>query len=111
MGHRTRNDRTGSKYYKHLNTAKLRYWVNPAAAFRPSKSLPTPRITTAMVGNSGLFRATVRRGRGETSASSDLESVHCSHGLYQWRADSHNVYNNANADFEYIKSIPVFRGG
>lgn len=66
------------------------------------------RITTAMVWNSGLFAEPSNMGGGKTLGKKDLESIHIPMAYIS--GDSTDVaFNNANADFEYLKSIPVFR--
>jgi hypothetical protein len=67
-----------------------------------------PRVTTAMVWNSGLFAQPSDMGGGKTLSKKDLESIHVPMAYIS--GDSTDIaHNNANADFEYIKSIPVFR--
>ncbi len=67
-----------------------------------------PRITTAMVWNSGLFAQPSDMGGGKTLSKKDLESIRVPMAYIS--GDSTDIaHNNANADFEYIKSIPVFR--
>ncbi len=102
------NDRTGSKYYKHLNTAKIAVLGQSCGGVQAIEVAADPRITTAMVWNSGLFAQPSDMGGGKTLSKKDLESIHVPMAYIS--GDSTDIaHNNANADFEYIKSIPVFR--
>ena len=61
-----------------------------------------------MVWNSGLFAQPSDMGGGKTLGKKDLESIHVPMA-YISGDPSDIAHNNANSDFEYIKSIPVFR--
>jgi hypothetical protein len=81
--------RTGSKYYKHLNSAKIAVMGQSCGGVQAIEIAADPRITTAVVWNSGLFAQPSDMGGG-----GDPTDI---------------AHNNANSDFEYIKSIPIFR--
>ena len=102
------NDRAGSKYYKHLNTAKIAVMGQSCGGVQAIEVAADSRIITAMIWNSGLFAQPSDMGGGKTLSKKDLESIHVPMAYIS--GDSTDIaHNNANADFEYIKSIPVFR--
>jgi hypothetical protein len=102
------NDRTGSKYYKRLDTGKIAVMGQSCGGVQAIEVAAEPRVTTAMVWNSGLFAQPSNMGGGKTLGKKDLESIHVPMAYIS--GDSTDIaFNNANADFEYIKSIPVFR--
>ena len=102
------NDRAGSKYYKHLNTTKIAVMGQSCGGVQAIEVAADSRITTAMIWNSGLFAQPSDMGGGKTLSKKDLESIHVPMAYIS--GDSSDIaHNNANADFEYIKSIPVFR--
>ncbi len=102
------NDRAGSKYYKHLNTGKIAVMGQSCGGVQAIEVAADPRVTTAMVWNSGLFAQPSNMGGGKTLGKKDLESIHVPMAYIS--GDSTDIaHNNANSDFEYLKSIPVFR--
>ena len=102
------NDRQGSKYYKHLNASKIAVMGQSCGGVQAIEVAADPRITTAVIWNSGLFAQPSDMGGGKTLSKKDLESIHVPMA-YISGDPSDIAHNNANADFEYIKSIPVFR--
>jgi hypothetical protein len=102
------NDRAGSKYYKHLYTAKIAVMGQSRGGVQAIEIAADPRITTAIVWNSGLFAQPSDMDGGKTLSKKDLESIHVPMA-YISGDPSDIAHNNANSDFEYIKSIPVFR--
>ncbi len=102
------NERAGSKYYKHLNVGKIAVMGQSCGGVQAIEIAADPRVTTAMVWNSGLFAQPSDMGGGKTLSKKDLESIHVPMAYIS--GDSTDIaHNNANADFEYLKSIPVFR--
>jgi hypothetical protein len=102
------NERAGSKYYKHLNTGKIAVMGQSCGGVQAIEVAADGRVTTAMVWNSGLFAQPSDMGGGKTLSKKDLESIHVPMAYIS--GDSTDIaFNNANADFEYLKSIPVFR--
>lgn len=103
------NERAASKYYKHLNIGKIAVMGQSCGGVQAIEVAADPRITTAVIWNSGLFAQPSDMGGGKTLSKKDLESIHVPMAYIS--GDSTDIaFNNANADFEYIKSIPVFRG-
>ena len=102
------NERPASKYYKHLNTGKIAVMGQSCGGVQAIEVAADPRVTTAMVWNSGLFAQPSDMGGGKTLSRKDLESIHVPMAYIS--GDPTDIaHNNANADFEYIESIPVFR--
>ena len=103
------NERAGSKYYKHLNTKKIAVMGQSCGGVQAIEVAADSRVTTAMIWNSGLFAQPSNMGGGKIIGKKDLESIHVPVAYIS--GDSTDIaFNNANADFEYLKSIPVFRG-
>jgi hypothetical protein len=102
------NERAASKYYKHLNTGKIAVMGQSCGGVQAIEVAADNRVTTAMVWNSGLFAQPSNMGGGKTLGKRDLESIHIPMAYIS--GDSTDIaFNNANADFEYLKSIPIFR--
>jgi len=102
------NDRPASKYYKHLNTGRIAVMGQSCGGVQAIEVAADSRVTTAMIWNSGLFAQPSDMGGGKTLSKKDLESIHVPVAYIS--GDSTDIaHNNANSDFEYIKSIPVFR--
>ena len=102
------NHRDGSKYFQHLNTGKIAVMGQSCGGVQAIEVAADPRVTTAMVWNSGLFAQASNMGGGKTIGKKDLESIHVPMAYISGDATD-IAFNNANADFEYVKSIPVFR--
>lgn len=67
-----------------------------------------PRVNTAVIWNSGLFAKPSNLGGGKTLGKSDLASIHVP--IAYISGDAQDIaFNNANADFDYLKTIPAFR--
>ncbi len=97
------NDRAGSKYYKHLNTGKIAVMGQSCGGVQAIEVAADPRVTTAMVWNSGLFAQPSNMGGGKTLGKKDLESIHVPMAYIS--GDSTDIaHNNANSDFEYLKN-------
>jgi len=102
------NERPASKYYKRLNTGKIAVMGQSCGGVQAIEVAADSRVTTAMVWNSGLFAEPSTMGGGKTIGKKDLESIHVPMAYIS--GDSTDIaFNNANSDFEYLKSIPVFR--
>jgi hypothetical protein len=103
------NERPASKYFKHLNTGKIAVMGQSCGGVQAIEVGADSRVTTVMVWNSGLFAQPSDMGGGKTLSKKDLESIHVPMAYISGDATD-IAHNNANSDFEYIKSIPVFRG-
>jgi len=102
------NERPASKYYRRLNPGKIAVMGQSCGGVQAIEVGADSRVTTVMVWNSGLFAEPSTMGGGKVLGKKDLESIHVPMAYIS--GDSTDIaHNNANADFEYIKSIPVFR--
>ena len=102
------NDHAGSQYYKHLNPGKIAVMGQSCGGVQAIEVAADKRVTTAVIWNSGLFAQPSDMGGGKTLSKKDLESIHVPMAYIS--GDSTDIaHNNANADFEYIKSVPAFR--
>jgi len=102
------NDRADSKYYKRLNTGRIAVMGQSCGGVQAIEVAADSRVTTVIVWNSGLFAEPSNMGGGKTLSKKDLESIHVPMAYIS--GDSTDIaHNNANSDFEYVKSIPVFR--
>lgn len=103
------NDRAGSKFYKRINTGKIAVMGQSCGGVQAIEVAADNRVTTAMIWNSGLFAQPSNMGGGKILSKKDLESIHVPVAYIS--GDSTDIaFNNSNADFEYLKAIPVFRG-
>jgi len=103
------NGRADSKYYKHLNTGKMAVMGQSCGGVQAIEVAADPRITTAVIWNSGLFAQPTNMGGGKTLSKSDLASIHVSMA-YISGDETDIAHKNADADFDSITKIPVFRG-
>jgi hypothetical protein len=102
------NERADSKYYQHLNTGRIAVMGQSCGGVQAIEVAAEPRVTTAVIWNSGLFAEPSNMGGGKALGKKDLESIHVPMAYIS--GDSTDIaFNNANSDFEHIKSIPVFR--
>jgi len=103
------NERAASKYYKHLNMGKIAVMGQSCGGVQAIEVAADSRITTAVIWDSGLFAQPSDMGGGKTLSKRDLESIHVP--MAYITGDSSDIaFENANGDFDYLKSIPVFRG-
>jgi hypothetical protein len=102
------NNRAGSKYYKHLNTGKLAVMGQSCGGVQAIEVAADNRVITAVIWNSGLFAEPTNMGGGKTLSKRDLESIHVPVAYIS--GDEQDIaFRNANADFDSITKIPVFR--
>jgi dienelactone hydrolase len=102
------NARAGSKYQKHLDSSKMAVMGQSCGGVQAIEVAADRRVTTAVIWNSGLFAKPTNMGGGKTLGKRDLESIHVPMAYIS--GDAQDIaFNNANADFEYLTKIPVFR--
>jgi hypothetical protein len=102
------NQRTGSKYYQRLDSKKIAVMGQSCGGVQAIEVAPDPRITTAMIWNSGLFPKPTKMAGGKSMSKDDLESFHTPVAYIS--GDAQDIaFANANDDFEHISSIPIFR--
>jgi len=102
------NARADSKYFKHLNTGKLAVMGQSCGGVQAIEVAADNRVTTAMIWNSGLFAQPTNMGGGKTLSKSDLALIHVPMA-YISGDDTDIAFNNANADFDYLTTLPAFR--
>ena len=103
------NGRADSKYYKHLNTGKIAVMGQSCGGVQAIEVAADSRVTTAVIWNSGLFAQPTNMGGGKTLSKSDLNSIHVP-VAYISGDETDIAHNNANADFDYLTTLPAFRG-
>jgi len=103
------NQRSGSQYYRHLDSKKIAVMGQSCGGVQALEVAADPRITTAVIWNSGLFPQPTKMGGGKTMSKSDLKLLHSP--IAYISGDSEDIaFNNSNDDFKQITSIPAFRG-
>jgi dienelactone hydrolase len=102
------NNRSGSKYFEHLETGKIAVMGQSCGGVQAIEVAADPRVTTAMIWNSGLFAQPSNMGGGKTLSKSDLQSIHVPVAYIS--GDAQDIaFNNANSDFDHFTKIPAFR--
>lgn len=102
------NERAASKYYKHLDSRKIAVMGQSCGGVQAIEVAADPRVTTAVIWNSGLFAQPSNMGGGKTLSKSDLQLIHVP--IAYISGDAQDIaYNNANSDFEHFTKIPAFR--
>lgn len=102
------NARAASKYYKHLDSGKIAVMGQSCGGVQAIEVAADSRVTTAVIWNSGLFANPTNLGGGKTLSKRDLELIHVPMAYIS--GDAQDIaFNNANADFDYLTKIPVFR--
>jgi len=103
------NQRSGSKYYQRLDSSKIAVMGQSCGGVQAIEVAADPRITTAVIWNSGLFPKPTNMGGGKTMSKSDLKLLHAP--IAYISGDSEDIaFVNGNDDFAHITSIPAFRG-
>jgi hypothetical protein len=102
------NQRVDSKYYRRLDGTKIAVMGQSCGGVQALEVAADPRITTAVIWNSGLFRKPTDMGGGKAMSKDDLKLLHAPVAYIS--GDAQDVaFVNANDDFDHITSIPVFR--
>jgi hypothetical protein len=103
------NQRSNSKYYQRLDSSKIAVMGQSCGGVQAIEVAADPRITTAVIWNSGLFPKPTTMGGGKTMSKSDLKLLHAP--IAYISGDSEDIaFVNGNDDFARITSIPAFRG-
>lgn len=97
-----------SQYYQKLDTAKIAVAGMSCGGLQALEIAPDPRVTTAMVCNSGIL-ANPRGGMaGMPSLTKDhLEELHAP-TIYILGGEKDIAYNNGMDDFRRLNHVPVF---
>lgn len=103
------NQRADSKYYQRLDSSKIAVMGQSCGGIQALEVATDPRITTAVLWNSGLFPRPNSMGGGKTMSKDDLKLLHTPVAYVS--GDAQDIaFVNSNDDFDHIKSIPAFRG-
>jgi len=103
------NQRAGSKYYQRLDSKKIAAMGQSCGGVQAIEVAADPRITTAMIWNSGLFPKPTEMAGGKPMGKDDLKSLHTPVAYIS--GDAQDIaFANADDDFERIGSVPIFRG-
>jgi hypothetical protein len=103
------NQRAESKYYQRLDGKKIAVMGQSCGGVQAIEVAADPRITTAMIWNSGLFPKPTEMAGGKSMTKDDLKSLHTPVAYIS--GDAQDIaFANAEDDFERIASVPIFRG-
>jgi hypothetical protein len=101
------NDRT-SQYYNKIEITKIAVSGMSCGGLQALECAPDPRVSTAMICNSGILPAPGSGMPGMTALTKDhLEKLH-SPAIYILGGESDIAYNNGMDDFRRLNHIPVF---
>jgi dienelactone hydrolase len=101
--------RPDSKYYGKLATDRVAVMGQSCGGVQAIEVAADPRISTAMIWDSGLFPQPTGMGGGKTMSKDDLKLLHAP--VAYITGDAQDIaFPNANDDFEKIQNVPVFRG-
>jgi len=102
------NQRAESKYYQRLNVRKIAVMGQSCGGVQALEVAADPRITTAVIWNSGLFPKPTAMGGGKVMSKDDLKSLHAPVAYIS--GDAQDIaFVNAEDDFEHISLIPILR--
>ena len=103
------NQRAGSKYYQRLDSKRIAVMGQSCGGVQAIEVAADPRITTAVIWNSGLFPKPTEMAGGKSMSKDDLKLLHTPVAYIS--GDAQDIaFANADDDFERIASIPIFRG-
>lgn len=103
-----RNGDETSQYYRKLDTAKIAVAGMSCGGLQALEVAPDPRITTAMICNSGILANPHGGKGGMPSLTKDhLEKLHAP-TIYILGGETDIAYNNGMDDFRRLNHVPVF---
>ena len=102
------NNNANSPLYNKIDTSNIAVSGMSCGGLQTLEVAPDPRVTTAIVLNSGILASPVSGMPGMPALSKeDLSKLH-SPVLYLLGGESDIAYNNGMDDFEKINHVPVF---
>jgi len=97
-----------SQYYNKIDTTKISVSGMSCGGLQALECAPDPRVTTAVICNSGILPDTVSGFPGMPNLKKDdLKKLH-SPSIYILGGESDIAYNNGMDDFHRINHVPVF---
>jgi hypothetical protein len=108
-GPRQRTNAPPANITSTLNTGKIAVMGQSCGGVQAIEIAADSQVTTAMIWNSGLFAQPTDMGGGKTLSKRDLESIHVP-VAYISGDETDIAFKNANADFDYLTTLPAFRG-
>jgi len=104
----TQNSDKTSQYYNKIDTTKIAVSGMSCGGLQTLEVAPDPRVTTAMICNSGILSTPGSGMPGMPNLKKDqLEKLH-SPVIYILGGESDIAYNNGMDDFRRINHVPVF---
>ena len=102
------NARAGGPYYRRLDTAHVAVMGHSCGGLQAIEVAADPRITTAVIWNSGVYNRGPATGRSGVAVTKEqLKAIH-SPIAYINGGPSDIAYVNALDDFERINHVPAF---
>ncbi len=102
------NNDKASQYYNKLDVTKIAVSGMSCGGLQTLEAAPDPRVTTAMICNSGILGNPGSGMPGMPALKKDhLEKLHAS-AIYILGGESDIAYNNGMDDFKRINHVPVF---
>ena len=102
------NNDKASPYYNKIDTTKIAVSGMSCGGLQTLETAPDPRVTTAVVCNSGIFIEAGGGMPGMPALTKDqLAKLHTP-TLYLLGGESDIAYNNGMDDFKRINHVPVF---
>jgi dienelactone hydrolase len=103
------NERKDSAFYHRLDTAGVAVMGQSCGGAQALEASSDPRVRTTVLWNSGLFPEPTSMGGGAALSRADLKHLlHAPTAFISGDAED-SAYANANANFELIAHVPVFR--
>lgn len=102
------NNNPGSQYYNKLDTSEIAVSGMSCGGLQTLEVASDPRITTAMICNSGILPSTTGNFSGMPPLTKDhLEKLHTP-TIYILGGESDIAYTNGMDDYNRINHLPVF---
>ena len=102
------NERSGSPYYHHLDTANIAVMGQSCGGAQAIEASIDPRVRTTVLWNSGLFRDPTTMGGGKALGREDLKRMHAP-TAYISGDEEDLAFVNANENYALISQVPLLR--